>query len=286
MSPEDGVEGVAKALLVAPITAALQAAEVLDDVRAAFTAGNTQAALAGLASLPILVGSAFINGFTPAFSNNEPWPGLFGNGGPFDFFIVDLPRVVAAGLTAPVTTADAALSKVASVGVVPPNETVTLDLNRTIAPHDAAQLTAAVETTGTTTVTDETIGNTGGETGPADDGTKGAGDDSDGDKISGHGSDDTNGGLDNESGGNDTSGCSNSDGNDFGHADSDGNEVFEGNSSVVNNPGRSGSGTNVSGGSSSGSTSSGGSSSGSTSSGGSSSGSTSSGGSSSGGSST
>ena len=272
MSPEDGVEGVAKALLVAPITAALQAAEVLDDVRAAFTAGNTQAALAGLASLPILVGSAFINGFTPAFSNNEPWPGLFGNGGPFDFFIVDLPRVVAAGLTAPVTTADAALSKVASVGVVPPNETVTLDLNRTIAPHDAAQLTAAVETTGTTTVTDETIGNTGGETGPADDGTKGAGDDSDGDKISGHGSDDTNGGLDNESGGNDTSGRSNSDGNDFGHADSDGNEVFEGNSSVVNNPGRSGSGTNVSGGSSSGSTSSGGSSSGSTSSGGSSSG--------------
>lgn len=126
-----GINGITKAALSPVLTATLQGAVILDEVRAAYEAGDTATALTGLASLPVYVTNAFFNGFVPPFPTRSTWPGVFSDGGPIDYFAVDLPRIIGNALKpAPTTTAlrteDPALEKVSSTDVA--DKTVTLDI--------------------------------------------------------------------------------------------------------------------------------------------------------------
>ncbi|WP_226863898.1 hypothetical protein [Mycolicibacterium baixiangningiae] len=150
-----GINGITKAALSPIITATLQGAVILDEVRAAYEAGDTATALTGLASLPGYVTNAFFNGFVPPFPSRSTFPGVFSDGGPIDYFAVDLPRIIGNALkpaTAPalLRTEDPALKKVTSPEVAPADDTVTLDIP---AKADAPVITPEV----TDTTTDEIL---------------------------------------------------------------------------------------------------------------------------------
>ncbi|MBB2771452.1 MULTISPECIES: hypothetical protein [Mycolicibacterium] len=119
-----GINGITKAVLAPALTAVLQSAVILDEVRAAYEDGDTATALTGLASLPVYVTNAFFNGFVPPFPTRSTFPGVFSDGGPVDYFAVDLPRIIGNALK----PATPALAKVASTEVAPAGETVTLDI--------------------------------------------------------------------------------------------------------------------------------------------------------------
>jgi hypothetical protein len=95
-----GANGIAKALLVAPITASLALAEGLDAARSALQAGDTETAAGALINLPARVVNAFINGYEPNFEVRSTFPGIFGAGGPVDYFLHVLPETIATALTA------------------------------------------------------------------------------------------------------------------------------------------------------------------------------------------
>jgi hypothetical protein len=142
-----GINGITKAVLAPALTAILQGAVILDEVRAAYDDGDTAAALTGLATLPVAVTNAFVNGFVPPFPTRSTWPGVLSDGGPIDYFFVDLPRIIGAALTpAPTTTLLSAVSQaepteVTSTDVTPADAAVTLDV--TTGTEAAAPVTAA-----------------------------------------------------------------------------------------------------------------------------------------------
>lgn len=145
-----GINGITKAVLAPALTAILQGAVVLDEVRAAYEAGDTEAALTGLASLPGYVGNAFVNGFVPPFPTRSSWPGVLSDGGPIDYFFVDLPRIIGAALTpAPTATLLSNVAteqdEVTSTVVAPADAAVTLDVatgTEAVAPAPEAELPA------------------------------------------------------------------------------------------------------------------------------------------------
>lgn len=149
-----GINGITKAVLAPALTAVLQGAVILDEVRAAYDEGDTAAVLTGLANLPVAVTNAFVNGFVPPFPTRSTWPGVLSDGGPIDYFFVDLPRIIGAALTpAPTTTLLRAVTaeptEATSTDVAAPDTTVTLDV-----PAETATGTEAAEAgAGTAVVT-------------------------------------------------------------------------------------------------------------------------------------
>lgn len=142
-----GINGITKAVLAPALTAILQGAVILDEVRAAFDDGDTAAALTGLATLPVAVTNALVNGFVPPFTTRSTWPGILSDGGPIDYFFVDLPRIIGAALTpAPTTTllraVEAEPTEVTSTEVAPAETAVTLDVSA----ETAAPVSSPVET--------------------------------------------------------------------------------------------------------------------------------------------
>jgi len=99
-----GATGITKALLVAPITATLALAENLDWAREAFENGDAETGVGLLTALPATVLNAFLNGYSPDFEVRSTFPGIFGEGGPVDYFTRILPSTIAAALTTPTTT--------------------------------------------------------------------------------------------------------------------------------------------------------------------------------------
>jgi hypothetical protein len=150
------LNGLTKAFFVAPITAALQTAEILDAVRAAVQTGDTEAAISELINMPAKVVNAFVNGYVPNFPSRSTFPGILGDGGPLDYFLVDLPKAIAAALSiappAPTTalaaTSNAALAPSSPTDTAISGDTVTLTV-------DSASITEAALETGSTT-TDST----------------------------------------------------------------------------------------------------------------------------------
>lgn len=152
-----GINGITKAVLAPALTAILQGAVILDEVRAAYDEGDTAAALTGLATLPVAVANAFVNGFVPPFPTRSTWPGVLSDGGPIDYFFVDLPRIIGAALTpAPTTTLLRAVTaeptEVTSTDVAAPDTTVTLDVPAGTA-TPATGTEAAEEGAGTAVIT-------------------------------------------------------------------------------------------------------------------------------------
>ncbi|KUI38321.1 hypothetical protein [Mycobacterium sp. GA-2829] len=149
-----GINGITKALLAPALTAVLQGAVVLDEVRAAYDDGDTAAALTGLATLPLAVANAFVNGFVPPFTTRSNWPGIFGDGGPVDYFTVDLPRILgnalkpqtpallrAASTPAALESGDVASTEIGS------SDTLTLDVATGTATAEKATAEKAATTT-------------------------------------------------------------------------------------------------------------------------------------------
>lgn len=90
--------GLTRALLVAPITAALFVAETLDHVQASFKAGDYESAFSELLSAPIGLVDAFLNGYVPDFPTRSPFQGVLSPNGPLDYFLVDIPTAIANAL--------------------------------------------------------------------------------------------------------------------------------------------------------------------------------------------
>lgn len=153
-SRRDGVNGVTRAVLAPAITAVLQGAVVLDEVRAAYETGDTATAARGLASLPGYVANAFVNGFVPPFPSRSTFPGLLSDGGPLDFALVDVPRVIAAGLTAPTTPpAPSAQTAVLSVETAAPatsaRQSASVESIESAAPAETAEVAVRPSIQGT-----------------------------------------------------------------------------------------------------------------------------------------
>jgi hypothetical protein len=110
---------ITKALLAPPITAVLQAAEILDDARAAIQAGDNETAVGLLVNMPIKVVNAFVNGFVPDFPTRSTFPGILSDGGLFDYFMVDLPKAIATALTAQPQAPAATLAAPAATALAP-----------------------------------------------------------------------------------------------------------------------------------------------------------------------
>lgn len=97
-----GFSGLTRALLVAPITATLQVAEIFDAVRAAVVVGDFPTAVNELINLPVRVVNAFVNGYVPNFPTRSLFQGLLSPNGPLDYFLVDLPNIIFGALNASV----------------------------------------------------------------------------------------------------------------------------------------------------------------------------------------
>lgn len=113
--------GLTRALFVAPITATLQTAEILDAVRAAVVVGDFGTAINELINMPIRVANAFINGYVPNFPTRSLFQGLLSPNGPLDYFLVDLPNAIFGALNAsvaPPVTAPVALAAANSAASV------------------------------------------------------------------------------------------------------------------------------------------------------------------------
>jgi hypothetical protein len=170
-----GANGIAKALLVAPITTALALAETLDFAKAAFEEGDAETAANHLINLPATLVNAFVNGYSPDFEVRSTFPGIFGQGGPVDYFLNILPKTITTALTAPTTT-PAGLTTSAHSGVesaAPTNteiggETVTVDIDGGSNDRDSNDGVSA-SSSGNTTGTDSADNGdgTGGQTEPA-----------------------------------------------------------------------------------------------------------------------
>ena len=91
-----------RALFVAPITATLQVAEILDAVRASVVVGDFGTALSELINMPIKVANAFVNGYVPNFPTRSLFQGLLSPNGPLDYFLNDLPNAIFTALNASV----------------------------------------------------------------------------------------------------------------------------------------------------------------------------------------
>lgn len=94
--------GLTRALFVAPITATLQVAEILDAVRASVVVGDFGTALSELINMPIKVANAFVNGYVPNFPTRSLFQGLLSPNGPLDYFLNDLPNAIFTALNASV----------------------------------------------------------------------------------------------------------------------------------------------------------------------------------------
>lgn len=113
--------GLTRALFVAPITATLQTAEILDAVRAAVVVGDFGTAINELINMPIRVANAFVNGYVPNFPTRSLFQGLLSPNGPLDYFLVDLPNAIFGALNAsvaPPVTAPVALAAASSAASV------------------------------------------------------------------------------------------------------------------------------------------------------------------------
>ncbi|QEM44100.1 hypothetical protein [Mycolicibacterium grossiae] len=142
--------GLTRALFVAPITATLQTAEILDAVRAAVVVGDFGTAINELINMPIRVANAFINGYVPNFPTRSLFQGLLSPNGPLDYFLVDLPNAIFGALNAsvaPPVTAPVALAAASSAASVASTDLsltgTTLSLTETAS--DAAPATPAAE---------------------------------------------------------------------------------------------------------------------------------------------
>ena len=94
--------GLTRALFVAPITATLQVAEILDAVRASVVVGDFGTAISELINMPIKVANAFVNGYVPNFPTRSLFQGLLSPNGPLDYFLNDLPNAIFTALNASV----------------------------------------------------------------------------------------------------------------------------------------------------------------------------------------
>ena len=141
--------GLTRALFVAPITTALFVAETLDHVQASLKAGDTEAALSELASAPLGLVDAFLNGYVPDFPSRSPFAGLLSPNGFFDYFLVDVPKAIATALNTPTTTtatttATSIATATTALAPTPPTDigvggdTVLLKLDAAPAAADAA----------------------------------------------------------------------------------------------------------------------------------------------------
>jgi hypothetical protein len=169
-----GVNGLAKAFLVAPITASLAFAEGLDVVRTAFETGDSETGVSELINLPARVVGAFINGYEPNFEVRSTFPGLLGNGGPIDYFFNDLPAALVTALTASPT--------VEAAGFAAPPMTAIEEGSPTDISIDGRTFAVNVQSAGTTTGSSgNAIEGSASDTGAGGDGTgigAGVGDDS------------------------------------------------------------------------------------------------------------
>ncbi len=168
------------AILGPPITATFQFTEVLDDVRAASQAGDWETVASDLLNMPAKVLNAYLNGYTPRFTEDyfppgmeiESWPGLLTNKGTLEAFLFTIPNAISWALNNPTIPTNTAkeLNRVTAADVVSSSKLLTVDLESPAAETDSiktalASVTDTVTAGKTTPVTDSVAGATESPTG-------------------------------------------------------------------------------------------------------------------------
>jgi hypothetical protein len=150
--------GLTRALFVAPITATLQVAEILDAVRASVVVGDFGTALSELINMPIKVANAFVNGYVPNFPTRSLFQGLLSPNGPLDYFLNDLPNAIFTALNASVAPPVAPTITTAALTTTSPTDipAASASLISVEAPAADASETAPVAADTTETETAET----------------------------------------------------------------------------------------------------------------------------------
>ena len=100
------IGNLGRALLGPIVTAIIQVTEILDATGSALKSGDLATVASNLLNAPAKIANAFINGYVPEFTVDPQWPpqvfpGLLSDRGTFDFFLVDIPKAIAAALAPP-----------------------------------------------------------------------------------------------------------------------------------------------------------------------------------------
>ncbi|QYL21851.1 hypothetical protein [Mycolicibacterium diernhoferi] len=100
------VGNLGRALLGPLVTAIIQTTEILDATRGALASGDLAGVASALLNAPAKIANAFINGYVPEFTVDPQWPpqvfpGLLSERGTLDFFLVQIPKAIAAALAPP-----------------------------------------------------------------------------------------------------------------------------------------------------------------------------------------